>query len=502
MAGIPPAPPVSKPRDAAVAILYRPAGNGFELFWMRREAKLFAGGFYAFPGGRVDAEDAHIPVAGAEGDAATFRVAAARELFEETGVLVARGASGLSPSALAQLREALLGKKQSFQALLTGNRLELAADDFLEAGRWITPPFLPVRFDTRFFVVRAPEGAVAEVSAGEASEGGWVAPRDALVRWGDGTALLHPPNLQALQVFGFASSVAQALPLLQQPPYCPGHVATRLEFQRGIRMFPLETPTLPPARHTNVYILGNGELLIVDPGAAVVRQYSRLLALVAGLKSEGMRPRAVFLTHHHADHLGGAQAVKERLGIPIWCHARTAERLPFAVDQLFEDGQVITLSGLPTMRWRVLHTPGHARGHLCLLDEATRAAVVGDMISSLSTIVIDPPEGDMSDYMAQLARLEALPVTTVYPAHGPAVPDGPAKLREYIHHREQREQWVFSAVKRAHTLPEIVAQAYSDTPEVLHPIAERSALAVLIKLVREGKVVRNEDRYSVASGAA
>lgn len=496
--GIPKLPVTpAKPKDASVTVLYRQSPGGLEVFWLRRERSMrFAGGFYAFPGGRVDRADAEIPVEGAEGAEAASIVAAARELLEEAGVLIARGAERLSAETINALRTALLQKKEKFAEQLQRHDLALRASDFVEAGRWITPPFLPSRYDTKFYLVEAPAHAQAEIWKGEASEGAWIRPADGLKLWAEGKALLHPPNLHALRVLEKFSTKADAAARLRDQPHCPGGIATRIEFQRGIFLFPLETDTLPPATHTNSYVIGNGELLIVDPGSKEVKQYARLLALVAGMVAEGRRPKAVFLTHHHADHIGGALAVKERLKIPLWCHERTADRLPEgAADRLLSDGELIELSGLPSMKLRVLHTPGHARGHLCLVDEATKAAVVGDMVAGVGTIIIDPPEGDMSDYLEQLARLRDLPVSTLYPSHGPAIPDGPGKLEEYLVHRHQRERLVLQALEKGATLKEIVAFAYSDTPEVIHPLAERSAQAILIKLTRDGRVTRKDDRY-------
>jgi endoribonuclease LACTB2 len=491
------AAPAARPRDAAVTVLYRQGGNGPEVFWVRREKRLsFGGGFYAFPGGRLDRADSELEVHGAQGQEAAFVACAARELFEEAGVLVAQGPPP-SEVRLAEARKALLEERRTFAQVLGELGLSLDAKPFWPAGRWITPPYLPVRFDARFFLVEAPSEAHAEAWAGEIAEAEWIRPQEALARWAAGQALLHPPNLHALQVMAGFSTPALAARQLADPPYCPGFIASRLEFQQGILLFPLETPTLPPATHTNSYVLGNGELLIVDPGSAEVRQYARLLALISGLSAEGRRPKAVFLTHHHADHVGGALAVKARLKIPLWCHERTAERLPpGAADRLLVDGEVIDLAGLPPMRLTVLHTPGHARGHLCLWHEASGAAVVGDMVAGVGTIVIDPPEGDMAEYLVQLTRLKQLPVGTLYPAHGPAIPDGPGKLSEYLVHRAQRECRVLEALGAAGaTLRELVPVAYADTPEVMHPLAERSAQAILIKLARDGRVTRREDRY-------
>ncbi|MFL5348135.1 MAG: MBL fold metallo-hydrolase [Hyalangium sp.] len=495
--GMPPPPPPAAPRPAAVVVLYRRVGAGVEVFWVKREKALrFAGGFYAFPGGKVDKADAQVPVRGAAGQQAAVLAAAARELFEETGVLVAEGAERLGPERLRELRRALLADERKWSELLTEAGLALRAEDFHPAGRWITPPFMPVRFDTWFFLVEAPPHAVAELWPGELTEATWVKPPEALERWRQGTALLHSPGLYVLQVMERFDTPEAVLARLEAPPHCPDHVATLVEFQQGVRIIPMATPTLPPATHTNGYVLGNGELLLVDPGAEDAREFEKLKELLAILEGAGMRPVAAVLTHHHWDHIGGARRVKEQLGIPLWCHARTADRLNVPADRLLEEGEVLELAGTPPQRWRVLHTPGHARGHICLVDERTRAAVAGDMVAGVGTIVIDPPEGNMRDYLTQLARLRDWPVTTLYPAHGGAIPDGPGKLQEYIDHRAAREARILDALPRTGaTLAQVVERAYSDTPPFLHPVAERSALATLEKLTEEGRVRVDQGSY-------
>lgn len=487
--GMPPAPPPANPREAAAVILFRRHEGELELFWIKREKALrFAGGFYAFPGGKVDARDAEVEIRHALPESARLIAAAARELFEETGVLLARGAEGLPRETLQSLRRALLDKQVGFRELLGEHRLELHALDFHAAGRWITPPFLPSRFDAHFYLVELPGHAEAEVWPGELTEGAWVKPEEALSRWETGTALLHPPNLHALSVLSRFTRVEEALEKLWAPDFCPGFLAQLIEFQKGIRIFPMRTDTLPPATHTNAYLLGDEEMLIVDPGSADVREQARLLALVSGLQAQGRQPVAVVLTHHHQDHISGAQAIAERLRLPLWAHEETANKVPFAVSRHLHDGEVLSLAGAFPMDWRVMHTPGHARGHVCLVDEKTHAAVVGDMVAGVGTIVIDPPEGDMIDYLAQLKRLAAFPVGTLYPAHGAAIPDGPGKIAEYLQHRQERERKLLSSIAdEGASLAEITRKAYDDVPEYVLPVAERNAEAILDKLAREGK---------------
>jgi endoribonuclease LACTB2 len=504
--GVPPPPPPAKPRDAAAVILFRrvqrPIQPGeatladtTEVFWVKREPKLgFAGGFYAFAGGKVDRADAGVPVDGAAGLDATLRVTAARELLEETGVLIARGRA-LEQPGIDSMRRALLEGQSSFGELLEQQGLRLCADDFPDAGRWVTPPHLPVRFDARFYLVQAPAEAKAEVWPGELTEGEWITPRAALGRWRQGTALLHPPISHALMsLSAYAGSMARLAAALQNPPMVSDGITRCIEFQMGVRTFPLLTPTLPPAAHTNCYVVGHDDLLIVDPGSSDDSETARLVRFVRELMAEGKTPRAVVLTHHHIDHVGGAARVISEFGLPLWCHARTADRLTLPASRLLEDGQILDVGG---MALAVAHTPGHARGHLCLIDQASRAAIVGDMVAGIGTIIIDPPEGDMAEYLRQLRRLkDDLGVRTLYPAHGPPIVDGPAKLDEYLQHRAWRESKLLAALPREGvTLSELVIKAYDDVQSVVLPLAERSTVAILEKLEREGRVRLDGDRY-------
>ncbi len=488
-------PPPAKFRDSAVVILVRKQdGPAPEVFWVRRGEKLtFSGGFYAFPGGKVDKADAGVPIEHCPAGQEAFYVCAIREAFEESGVLLARGAEKLAPQKREALREELLGGA-SFAGLLAREGLTLDARALFPAGRWLTPPFSPVRFDARIYLAYAPAEQEARVIPGELSDGGWIRPADALARWEAGTALLHPPNHHALATLaGFAPEAA--LPRLRNPPYVDAeHVVHRIEFQRGIHLLPMRTPTLPPAQHTNCWVVGTGELALIDPGSPWEEEQALFERGIRELVAEGRKPRYVLVTHHHGDHVGAAVEMGRRLGIPVLGSAETARRVP-GVEGTLEDGSVMELCGPRTMRLRAVLTEGHADGHLCFLEEETRAVFAGDMVAGGSTIVIDPPEGDLGRYLASLRRLQDLPAGTLYPAHGFPIPDGPAKLAEYLAHREARLEQIRKALTTdASALADIVERVYSDTPSFLHPVAERSALASLIELEKRGQARRSKDQ--------
>ena len=281
---------------------------------------------------------------------------------------------------------------------------------------------------------------------------------------------MSEPTVEALyeQVRGVVPTVTAEAP------------ASLAQVAPGIRVLALRTPTLPPAAHTNVYLVGPeaGPVAVIDPGSPYPEQQAILDRVL-----EGLPPAAVLLTHHHGDHVGGAVALAERWSVPIAAHAATARRLAgrVAVTQTIEDGDVVYGA-------TAIGTPGHAEGHLCYAVGG--ATIAGDMVAGIGTILIDPGEGDMAVYLASLERLLARPQMTLLPAHGPAIVDGHGKLREYLSHRKLREAKVAAALgDQPRPLAELVAEAYSDTPRVLWALAERSLLAHLVKLAREQRAV-------------
>jgi glyoxylase-like metal-dependent hydrolase (beta-lactamase superfamily II) len=162
------------------------------------------------------------------------------------------------------------------------------------------------------------------------------------------------------------------------------------------------------------------------------------------------------------------------------------------------DGDIIDLGlapdGSDTWGLTVVHTPGHSPDHLCFLDNRYHAAIVGDMVSTVSTIVIDPPEGHMATYLSSLEKLCALPLRMLYPAHGAPHPDGRRLLRQYLAHRRQRENLIITALKKriTTTTPEsLLPEVYADVDPAMYPIAARSLLAGLIKLEEEGLCSRD-----------
>jgi len=488
---------MSTPKDAAAIILLRQdtdAANP-EIFWVKRSDKLaFLGGFHAFPGGQIDASDAEVEVKNSPNTQTSAMISgAARELFEELGVLVVRGGETLTKGQRVSLLDDLESGRMTWPALLKHYELFLDANDFTYVGRWVTPPFNARRFDTWFFLVNCPPRQEPNVIAGELASGEWLPASKAYERWSTDQVVAVPPTLHALRMLanGIAPDLVERLLSIEQAHGIPER---RITFRPNYLCFPVRTPTRPPATHTCCYIVHNSkEMLIFDPGSPYEDEQRALAECVDDMISEGRQVREIILTHLHPDHVGGVNALRSHLGgaVSIGAHAQTAAALEdIQVDHLIEDNDVITLEGEPEIRLRTLHTPGHALGHLCFHDDARGVLMTGDNIVGVGSVLIDPPQGNMRDYLNSLERMRSLPgLSILLGGHGPAVATPYQKIDEYISHRLEREQNILAAVRSGATTPkEIVEKVYTDVSPKAYAMAERAVLAHLEKLRDDGLI--------------
>ncbi len=256
-------------------------------------------------------------------------------------------------------------------------------------------------------------------------------------------------------------------------------------------------PSIMTGPGTNTIILGGGAqgALVIDPA---VDDSAYLDAVVqAGAERGGIG--RILITHGHPDHIGGAVALRDRLGVYIYAFSR--QGVPVADEEI--TGGTIFPAGEDTLQ--AIHTPGHRFDHLCFLLQKRRTLFAGDLISGITTNVIAPPDGDMLDYINSLTRLQEIEIAEIVPAHGPIIADAQAKIAEYIDHRMLREQQVMQALEElppGATIPELVPLIYQDVDPKLHPIAAWTVEAHLLKLEREGLVERQDGGWVLVEPTA
>lgn len=431
-----------------------------------RRRSRFLGGFFAFPGGTVEPSDGD-PVS--DGDRC-FRRTAVRELAEETGIRVA-------PEAL------------------------------LDAGRRITPPFFPRRFDTRFYLLGLPgEVQPQPEPPGEFDELRWARASAVERSWHELEIRVAPPLIPILQELAAVGAetwdeVARRLAAVNAE--MEGEIGPHIEFVPGVLMIPLSTITLPPATTTNCYVAGAGRFAVIDPGGRG-REAQRLLRHLEVRTAEGARPEAILLTHHHSDHVGGAVEVAERLGVPVFAHPLTwslwsggASLVARGLARDLLDGQCIELDA--GERLRALHTPGHAAGHLALLEEKRGSLFAGDLVSGLSTILVDSAPGSLDLYLASLERIRDAGARTLFPAHGPPMISPREDVQRVIDHRHDREAKILASLEGGpRRIEDVAARAYADTPQAPAWLAVSQAEAHLDRLRRLARVRRRGDLWELA----
>ncbi len=229
---------------------------------------------------------------------------------------------------------------------------------------------------------------------------------------------------------------------------------------------------------TNTWIVGREPTLVIDPGPD---DHGHLLAV----RRQAEPIAAVLLTHRHLDHAPGAAELAREANVPVFAFA------PVDDEERLVDGQTFPAGGV---QLTAVHTPGHTPDHVAFHDAEGGVLFTGDAVLGRGTSVIDPPDGDLADYLASLERMARLRPRTILPGHGPAVWSAEAKLAEYQAHRLEREGQVLRALERGPSTPtELVQDIYAGYPPSLHPAAARSVLAHLLKLEREGRVSRAGD---------
>ena len=535
-------------RPAATVLLLRdtPDNGGLEVLMTRRSGTAsFAPGAYVFPGGGIDALDASPETHAAadrrpaQGDLhLTQAIAAIRESFEELGVLLARHTGGPRKGLMADAHDiAAIDRHQPFAAQCTARGLRLAADSVYLLAHWTGDRDLPRRFEVPFLVARMPEGQEPVADETEQFEPVWVRPADALARHEAGQFFMIYPTIRTLQRLAkfdatqaVLDAVAHEQPLWVSCPragllggtearymedempfgelalVCPdGQIVHPLDWQteravpllRNVQRLTAPNPGVMTGPGTNSYLVGDPAtgFIAIDPGPADAEHLDKLW------RAAGGDIRMIVCTHSHPDHSPGAaplqalcvqagRAAPPILGLPSAPTARAASA--FTPDRALQNNELLALMGKApegkiTHTLQVIHTPGHAANHLCLLLQEDGLLFSGDHILNGSTTVIDPPDGNMADYLDSLDRLDALcaehNVEFILPAHGHVL-GGPingarsaiAKLKA---HRLAREAKVLAAMQALPdgSMDDWVQHAYDDVPPRMWPVAQRSLLA-------------------------
>ena len=529
----PPAPALS----AATVLLLRDGAQGLEVLMTRRSTKAsFAPGAYVFPGGGIDALDAPSHSAATRrttqsDEQLTEAIAAIRESFEELGVLLARHADGrwAGEDDIAQLN-----RHAPFAAQCQARGLQLAADGVFTLARWITDRDLPKRFDVPFLVARMPEGQTPVADEAEQFEPRWICPQDALERHADGGFFMIFPTVRTLQrlaQFARVDDVLAACAVSEAPlwtscpragllagkearymedemPFgelalvCPdGQIAHSLDWQserpvpllRNVQRLTAPNPGVMTGPGTNSYLVGDPATgyIAIDPGPADTEHLERLW------RAAGGDIRMIVCTHSHPDHSPGAAPLQQMcartgraappvLGLPSAPTARADSQ--FTPDRSLLNSELLTLTGKGldgeiTHTLQVVHTPGHAANHLCLLLVEDGLLFSGDHILNGSTTIINPPDGNMADYLDALDRLDALcaehGVNFILPAHGHVMANARGAIAQLKGHRLAREAKVIAAMQALPegTVEQWVEHAYADVPPRMWPLAQRSLIA-------------------------
>ncbi len=468
------------PRPSATLMITRDGEEGVEvLLGKRSESMPSFPGYWAFPGGGVSRVDKE---ASQSLGISIQHCAIMREVVEELGLAPSEGRLVEVDS---DLREMVAEDKANWFPLALDGDIPSDATGMRVISMRTTPPFGPMRFENSFLHIHSNEHEeFSLIGQTEFVDARWMRPIDMITAWKNNVIKVAPPVVTLLM------EVDRCLNLCGQDMTA---VAIDLEdrrpgrrsilFANGVEVVPVRTATLPPADHTNCYLVGDpdGDFVVVDPA---FRHREGMEKVAEAVERHNGNLVAIFYTHGHSDHMADKGLLKEAFDVPIWSASKSADRV-------LTDGEILTLGN---QEWTVLHTPGHHPEHLCLISSS--GLVAGDMVAGIGTILVPPAEGDMIEYIQQLERLLDLDPHLIFPSHGPVIPLPERTLEHYITHRINRHNRVLDAVTSGiSALEEIAKFAYADTPNAHPGLAVDQTLSHLLSHEKVGNVRKSGQQW-------
>lgn len=266
-----------------------------------------------------------------------------------------------------------------------------------------------------------------------------------------------------------------------------------VELDPGVRRLLAPNASFMTGPGTNTYLLGKKEIAVIDPGPAIGEHIEHIIDLA------GAPIRWILVTHTHPDHSPAARSLAEKTGAMLLGRPAAAgpqQDKSFKPQRILDDGELFETAEFSL---RAVHTPGHASNHLCYELTDRQWLFTGDHIMNGSTVVINPPDGNMNDYLRSLQKVAAMDLRILAPGHGELL-EQPRQVAEWIiAHRLEREARVVEVLAKAAeaSVEELVAAVYSDVDEFLHRVAQRSLLAHLIKLEEDGRARHENERWTL-----
>jgi endoribonuclease LACTB2 len=498
----PPKTEEARIRPSASLVATRDGSNGIEILFCHRVPQMPSfPDFWAFPGGGVTRFDRNaaeeLTQLSADENGAAL-VALMREMVEEIGWMNSQEGVVIVDSTS---RDSVVENGKNWHPLVIQGELLAEPARFKLISIRTTPPLSPMRFTNRFFHLHdtSPPEPTVPNGRSEFDEFRWLTPKQALDAWNNSEMRIPPPQITLLRdmiihLEKTGGDIESATTTMCENPPCGEH---RIEFAPSVECIPLPTYTLPPATHTNCYIIGDcgGDLIVVDPAAKTDEGLTYLERRIRVAEEKGGTVIATIFTHRHPDHIGDLTKISNIYQAPIWATEETHSVIPSCdTDRILSEGDSFTLG---EKRWDVLETPGHCPGHICLSSDV--GMISGDMAVMVGTILIPPSDGDMAQYLSSLERMRDLKPPILLPAHGPLSPVPEKLLNHYLKHRRARHDRVLDAVKNGISeITQIANYTYEDTPDA-HPILKvDQTLSHLHTHERDGNVKQIQGNWHLA----